>query len=171
MLVYTDKGLNTMSQIFHKLYRNQLCRGLYKEKARPILLNSWEACHFEVNEDNCLDLARQAGELGIELFVLDDGWFKNRCDDTQGLGDWLEDEEKFSHGLKTLAQKIKEKGLLFGLWFEPEMISKNSELYKNHPDWVIRSMDYEPILSRCQYVLDLSNIEVCNYLVEKYLIY
>ena len=167
MLVYTDKGLNTMSQIFHKLYRNQLCRGLYKEKARPILLNSWEACHFEVNEDNCLDLARQAGELGIELFVLDDGWFKNRCDDTQGLGDWLEDEEKFSHGLKTLAQKIKEKGLLFGLWFEPEMISKNSELYKNHSDWVIRSMDYEPILSRCQYVLDLSNIEVCNYLVEK----
>ena len=92
VLVYTDKGLNTMSQIFHKLYRNQLCRGLYKEKARPILLNSWEACHFEVNEDNCLDLARQAGELGIELFVLDDGWFKNRCDDTQGLGDWLEDE-------------------------------------------------------------------------------
>lgn len=167
VLVYTDKGLNTMSQIFHKLYINQLCRGLYKEKARPILLNSWEACHFEVNEDNCLDLARQAGELGIELFVLDDGWFKNRCDDTQGLGDWLEDEEKFSHGLKTLAQKIKKKGLLFGLWFEPEMISKNSELYKNHPDWVIRSMDYEPILSRCQYVLDLSNIEVCNYLVEK----
>ena len=138
MLVYTDKGLNTMSQIFHKLYRNQLCRGLYKEKARPILLNSWEACHFEVNEDNCLDLARQAGELGIELFVLDDGWFGKRDDDYSSLGDWVEYREKLNGRLQNIAEKVHAKGMKFGLWVEPEMISEDSELFRAHPDWAFQ---------------------------------
>lgn len=167
VLVYTDKGLNKMSQIFHALYRNQLCRGRYKEKVRPVLLNSWEACHFDVDEKKCLDLARQAKDLGIELFVLDDGWFKNRHTDTQGLGDWLEDREKFPHGLKALAEKLNAKGISFGLWFEPEMVSVQSDLYENHPDWIIRSADYEPVLSRCQYVLDLSNPAVCRYIIDR----
>lgn len=167
VLVYSDKGLNGMSQIFHGLYRHQLCRGKYKEALRPVLLNSWEAYQFDVDEAKCLNLARQAKELGIELFVLDDGWFKNRCADTQGLGDWLEDREKFPHGLKSLAEKLNNEGIAFGIWFEPEMVSAGSELYRNHPDWIIRSQNYKPILSRYQYVLDLSNPQVCQYVIDR----
>ena len=155
-----------MSNIFHRLYRTRVCRGWYRDRERPVLLNSWEGMYFEINEEKMLTLAEEAAELGIELLVMDDGWFKGRNTDTTSLGDWTEDKKKFPDGLQSLAEKVKQKGIDFGIWFEPEMISRESDLYREHPDWVIRSPLYEPILSRHQLVLDLSNPAVCEYLIE-----
>ena len=166
VMVYSDKGMNKMSQTFHNIYRKRLCRGVYREKIRPILINSWEAFCFDVDEEKCLSLAKKAADLGIELFVLDDGWFKNRVCDKNALGDWVEDENKFPNGIEHLVKEINKMGMQVGIWFEPEMISPNSDLYRKHSDWIIRSQNYEPILSRCQYVLDLSNPEVCDYVIE-----
>ncbi len=166
VMVYSDKGMNKMSQTFHNIYRKRLCRGVYREKIRPILINSWEAFCFDVDEEKCLSLAKKAADLGIELFVLDDGWFKNRVCDKNALGDWVEDENKFPNGIEHLVKEINKMGMQVGIWFEPEMVSPNSDLYRKHSDWIIRSQNYEPILSRCQYVLDLSNPEVCDYVIE-----
>lgn len=166
VLVYSDEGLNGMSQNYHQLYGRRLCRGFWRDRLRPILLNSWEAFTFSIDEDKCLTLARQAAELGIELFVLDDGWFRNRIDDRRALGDWEVDLHKFPSGLEELSRKIRAMGLEFGIWFEPEMVNRDSDLYRAHPDWTIRSPAYEPVPSRSQFVLDLSNPEVCEYLVE-----
>lgn len=166
VMVYSDKGMNKMSQTFHNMYRKRLCRGVYREKIRPILINSWEAFCFDVDEEKCLSLAKKAADLGIELFVLDDGWFKNRVCDKNALGDWVEDENKFPNGIEHLVKEINKMGMQVGIWFEPEMVSPNSDLYRKHSDWIIRSQNYEPILSRCQYVLDLSNPEVCDYVIE-----
>lgn len=166
VMVYSCTGLTGMSQIFHSLYQNRLCRGLYRDQVRPILLNSWEAFYFSVHEEACLSLAAQAADLGIELFVVDDGWFVKRNTDHAALGDWREDREKFPGGICSLAEKIREKGLGFGIWFEPEMVSPDSDLYRAHPDWIIRNRIYDPICSRNQYVLDLSNPEVCRYIYQ-----
>lgn len=166
VMVYSDEGMNKMSQTFHNMYRKRLCRGVYREKIRPILINSWEAFCFDVDEEKCLSLAKKAADLGIELFVLDDGWFKNRVCDKNALGDWVEDENKFPNGIEHLVKEINKMGMEVGIWFEPEMVSPNSDLYRKHSDWIIRSQNYEPILSRCQYVLDLSNPEVCDYVIE-----
>lgn len=166
VLVYSVNGLAGMSNIFHRLYRTRVCRGWYRDRERPVLLNSWEGMYFEINEEKMLTLAEEAAELGIELLVMDDGWFKGRNTDTTSLGDWTEDKKKFPDGLQSLAEKVKQKGIDFGIWFEPEMISRESDLYREHPDWVIRSPLYEPILSRHQLVLDLSNPAVCEYLIE-----
>ena len=166
VLVYSANGLAGMSNTFHKLYRTRVCRGWYRDRERPVLLNSWEGMYFEINEKKVLTLAEEAAELGIELLVMDDGWFKGRNTDTTSLGDWTEDKKKFPDGLQSLAEKVKQKGIDFGIWFEPEMISKESDLYREHPDWVIRSPLYEPILSRHQLVLDLSNPAVCEYLID-----
>lgn len=166
VMVYSDEGMNKMSQTFHNMYRKRLCRGVYREKIRPILINSWEAFCFDVDEEKCLSLAKKAADLGIELFVLDDGWFKNRVCDKNALGDWVEDENKFPDGIEHLVKEINKMGMEVGIWFEPEMVSPNSDLYRKHSDWIIRSQNYEPILSRCQYVLDLSNPEVCDYVIE-----
>lgn len=166
VLVYSANGLAGMSNTFHRLYRTRLCRGWYRDRERPVLLNSWEGMYFEINEEKMLTLAEEAAGLGIELLVMDDGWFKGRNTDTTSLGDWTEDKEKFPDGLQSLAEKVKQKGIDFGIWFEPEMISKESDLYREHPDWVIRSSLYEPTLSRHQLVLDLSNPAVCEYLVD-----
>lgn len=155
-----------MSQTFHRLYRRRLCRGIWRDRCRPILLNSWEAFEFGIDEEKCVQLAKQAADLGIELFVLDDGWFKNRTDDSRALGDWEADRNKFANGITELSSKIKAKGVKFGIWFEPEMVSPDSVLYKVHPDWIIRSPYYEPVKSRSQYVLDLSNPDVCEYVTE-----
>lgn len=165
VMVYSDEGMNKMSQTFHNMYRKRLCRGVYREKIRPILINSWEAFCFDVDEEKCLSLAKKASDLGIELFVLDDGWFKNRVCDKNALGDWVEDENKFPNGIEHLVKEINKMGMQVGIWFEPEMVSPNSDLYRKHSDWIIRSQNYEPILSRCQYVLDLSNPEVCDYVI------
>ena len=166
VLVYSAEGLNGMSGVFHRLYRQRLCRGPWRDRLRPVLLNSWEAFQFSIDEEKCLALAKQAAELGIELFVLDDGWFRNRIDDRRALGDWTEDPDKFPHGLARLADRVRAAGVAFGIWFEPEMVSYDSDLYRSHPDWIIRSPACDPILSRHQLVLDLSRPEVCDYLVE-----
>lgn len=165
VLVYSDRGLNGMSQTFHELYRKRLCRGFWRDKARPVLLNGWEAFAFGVDEEKCISLAAEAAKLGIELFVLDDGWFKNRNDDKKALGDWTMDSDKFPGGIRRLSERIRAEGMEFGIWFEPEMVSPDSDLYRSHPDWIIRSPKYDPVLSRYQYVLDLSNPAVCDYVV------
>ncbi|MGX7418100.1 alpha-galactosidase [Carnobacterium gallinarum] len=166
VLVYSETGLNAMSQTFHQLYQNHLAPTYFKEKERPILLNTWEANYFDLNEASLDKLANAAAEMGIELFVLDDGWFGKRQDDTSSLGDWTTDLTKLPHGIEGLAEKIRQKGMEFGLWFEPEMISKNSYLYDLHPDWALQVPHYPMTEGRRQFVLDLSRIDVQDYLID-----
>ncbi|AIQ17705.1 alpha-galactosidase [Paenibacillus sp. FSL H7-0357] len=164
VLVYSDKGLNRMSQVFHELYQTRLVRGFWRDRERPILINNWEATYMNFDEDKILGLARAATGLGIELFVLDDGWFGERNTDTTSLGDWYPNKVKLPNGISGLASKITAMGLKFGLWFEPEMISKASKLYEKHPDWLL-SVPYRTVSpGRNQYVLDLTKAEVIDYL-------
>lgn len=166
VLVYSQYGLTGMSQIYNNLYGKRLCRGEYRDKARPILINNWEATYFDFNETNIKEIAKEASKLGIELFVLDDGWFGKRDDDTTSLGDWFVNEEKIKGGLGKLSKEINDMGLKFGLWFEPEMISPNSELYRKHPDWCIHIPGRNRSTAREQLILDLSRKEVCDYVIE-----
>lgn len=166
VLVYSPDGLNGMSQTFHDLFRERLCRGPWRDRERPVLLNSWEAFTFDIDEDRCVALAEEAARRGIELFVLDDGWFRGRVNDRFALGDWTPDEAKFPHGLGELARRIREKGVAFGLWFEPEMISPRSDLMAAHPDWAVRSPRFDPVESRHQLVLDLTRPDVRDYIVD-----
>lgn len=166
VLVYSPDGLTGMSHIYNNLYGKRLCRGKYRDKVRPILINNWEATYFDFNETNIKEIAKEASNLGIELFVLDDGWFGNRDDDTTSLGDWFVNEEKIKGGLGKLSKEINEMGLQFGLWFEPEMISPKSELYKKHPDWCIHIPGRNRSTAREQLILDLSREEVCDYIIE-----
>jgi alpha-galactosidase len=164
VMVYSDKGVNGMSQAFHNLYRDHLIHGFWKKKDRPILINNWEATYFDFDEEKLVEIAKQAKGLGVELFVLDDGWFGKRNDDTTSLGDWIVDLNKLPNGLKSLADKIKTIGLNFGLWFEPEMISPVSELFREHPDWAIGVPRKHFTLGRNQRVLDFSRPEIIEYL-------
>lgn len=166
VMVYSPYGITGMSHIYHNLYKNRLCRGKYRDEVRPILINNWEATYFDFNERKIKKIAKEASELGIELFVLDDGWFGNRNDDTSSLGDWFVNEKKLKGGLASLAADINKMGLKFGLWFEPEMISPNSELYKKHSDWCIHVPGRVRSEARNQLVLDLSRKEVCDYVIE-----
>lgn len=166
VLIYSPKGLNGMSQIYHNLYRKRLCRGNYRDKIRPILINNWEATYFDFNEVKIKEIAKEASKLGMELFVLDDGWFGNRNDDKSSLGDWFVNEEKLKGGLSKLAKDINNMGLKFGLWFEPEMISPISKLYEKHPNWCIHIPGRTRSQARSQLILDLSRKEVCNYIIE-----
>lgn len=166
VLVYSSKGLNGMSQIYHNLYRKRLCRGNYRDKIRPILINNWEATYFDFNEVKIKEIAEEASKLGMELFVLDDGWFGNRNDDKSSLGDWFVNEEKLKGGLSKLAKDINNMGLKFGLWFEPEMISPISKLYEKHPNWCIHIPGRTRSQARSQLILDLSRKEVCDYIIE-----
>lgn len=163
---YSNEGLNGMSQTFHKVYQEQLVPISWQKLERPILLNTWEANYFDFKERDLLDQADLAKDTGIELFVLDDGWFGQRDDDTSSLGDWFENPAKLPQGIAGLAEKIQQKGMKFGLWFEPEMISKNSRLYERHPDWVLQVPDYPMTEGRRQLVLDLSQVVVQDYLIE-----
>jgi len=167
VMVYSDSGLNKMSRSYHNIYRKRLIRGKYRDKVRPILLNNWEATYFDFDSEKLLDLAANASDLGIELFVLDDGWFGKRDNDKSSLGDWFVNEEKLPGGLSKLGKEINDMGLDFGLWFEPEMISPVSELYKKHPDWCIHVPGRERSLSRNQLILDYSREEVCDYIIEQ----
>ena len=153
-----------LSQNFHSVIRNHVCRGKYQHAERPVLINNWEATYFDFNEESIEKIAKQAAELGIDMMVLDDGWFGKRDTDTSGLGDWFVNEEKLHGGLALLVDKIKQMGMKFGLWFEPEMISEDSDLYRQHPDWAIRIPGRKPMRSRYQLVLDLSNSDVREYL-------
>lgn len=164
VMVYSDQGLNYMSQSFHKLYNNCLVRGKYKNKPRPILLNNWEGTYMDFDEEKLLSIAKDAKELGVELFVLDDGWFGIRNDDNSGLGDWFVNREKLPSGIDGLSEKIQQLGLDFGLWIEPEMVNKESQLYKKHPEWTLLTPNRNDSHGRGQYILDFSNDEVINYI-------
>lgn len=166
VMVYTPNGLNTMSQTYHQLYQQRLTRGLYRDQVRPILINNWEATYMDFNEEKILSIAKTAKELGIELFVLDDGWFGNRNHDRAGLGDWYPNLEKLPHGIQGLSQKINDLGMQFGLWIEPEMVNKDSNLYHLHPQWVLQTPNRTLSHGRHQYVLDFSNPEVVQYIYQ-----
>lgn len=167
VMVYSDRGLNGMSQAFHTLYRSRLARGVWRDAVRPVLVNNWEATYFDFNEEKLLALATEAKALGIELFVLDDGWFRNRSSDETGLGDWEVDTAKLPGGLKGFGEKLNAMGLQFGLWIEPEMVNPGTRLWQEHPDWVLHQPGRRPLPSRHQYVLDCSNPAVVDYLYDR----
>ncbi|MDU7067526.1 MAG: alpha-galactosidase [Clostridium perfringens] len=164
VIVYSDKGLNYMSQVYHSLYRECLMRGKWKDSVRPILLNSWEALSFSIDEEKIKELATNASKLGVELFVLDDGWFGKRNNDNAGLGDWTVNKEKFPNGLNEIIEYINKLGMDFGIWIEPEMVNKDSELYRSHPDWIIHDPNRKPSHTRNQYTLDFSRDEVVEHI-------
>lgn len=160
VMVYSDEGIGKMSRTFHDLYRQHLIRGEYRDKRRPILINNWEATYFDFDTDKLIGIAKEASKLGIEMLVMDDGWFGHRDSDNSSLGDWFVYEKKLKGGLKHLVDEVNKLGMKFGIWFEPEMISPDSELYRKHPDWAIQVRGREMTMSREQYVLDYSNKEV-----------
>ena len=166
VMVYTDDGLNGMSQTFHRLYQKRLAHGYWRDRPRPILLNNWEGTYFDFDEQKLLDIAKTAHEQGIELFVLDDGWFGQRNNDRAGLGDWVPNRTRLPDGITGLADRIEALGMKFGLWFEPEMVNKDSDLYRAHPDWAIHTPGRSMSHGRHQYVLDYSRKEVVDYIFE-----
>lgn len=166
VLNYSAAGMGTMTRNFHDLYRNHLIRSPYKDKKRPILINNWEATYFDFNTEKLLSIAKEAKKCGIEMLVMDDGWFGHRSDDNTSLGDWKVNEQKLNGGLKYLVDEVNKIGLKFGIWFEPEMISPDSDLYRAHPDWAIALPERTPCRSRNQFVLDLSRPEVVDYVYE-----
>lgn len=166
ILSCSNRGMAALSHQFHNIMRHHVCRGKYKVSPRPVLINNWEATYFDFNEEKIESIAKQAAELGIDMMVLDDGWFGKRDSDTSGLGDWFVNEGKLRGGLKRLVERINQMSMKFGIWFEPEMISEDSELYRKHPEWAIRIPGRNPIRSRYQLVLDMSNGEVVEYLYE-----
>lgn len=165
VLAHSSQGLGDLSRSFHSLYRDHLVPAAWAHRERPILINNWEATYFGFTHDKIVDIARVGAELGLELFVLDDGWFGHRDSDNSSLGDWFEDRKKLPRGLKGLAQDINALGLQFGLWFEPEMISPDSELYRAHPDWCLHIPGRHRTQVRNQLVLDLSRREVCDAII------
>lgn len=164
VMVYSCEGLGDMSRTFHRLYRERLMRGKWRDLPRPILLNNWEATYFDFNEEKLIDIASKAKECGIELFVLDDGWFGARNDDRRGLGDWYCNLQKIPSGIEGLSKKVEDLGLKFGLWVELEMVNKDSDLYRSHPEWVIGAPGRFECHGRHQYVLDYSNPDVVDHI-------
>ncbi|MFI3171282.1 MAG: alpha-galactosidase [Eubacteriales bacterium] len=164
VLVYSNDGLNGMSQAFHSLYRTRLAKGKWRDEVRPVLINNWEATYMDFDEEKILGIAIKAKELGVELLVLDDGWFGQRNSDKSSLGDWYPNLEKLPNGINGLAEKITAMDINFGLWIEPEMVNKDSELYKRHPDWIIGVPYRAQSHGRYQYVLDYSKPEVVQWI-------
>ena len=164
VLVYSNEGLGKMTRSFHRLYRDHLIRGYWKDRERPVLINNWEATYFDFNTEKLLDIAREASKAGIEMLVMDDGWFGHRESDNSSLGDWFVNENKLTGGLKYLVDEVNKLGMKFGIWVEPEMISEDSELYKAHPDWALQTKNRRPAQCREQLVLDLSRPEVADYI-------
>lgn len=165
VLVYSAEGTGGMSKKYRDIYQSNLIKPDYKYQERPILINSWEAFYFDLKEEELGEFAKTSSELGMELFVMDDGWFGKRDNDQTSLGDWFIHEGKFPNGLKDLSNKVKDLGMKFGIWVEPEMISPKSELFSKHPDWCIETKDRVKSLSRNQYVLDLTKPEVREYII------
>ena len=166
VLVYSPNGVTGMSHIYHNLYGKRLARGEHRDKIRPILINNWEATYFDFNETSIKNIAKEASNLGMELFVLDDGWFGKRNNDDCSLGDWFVNEDKIKGGLGKLSKEINDMGLQFGLWFEPEMVCPVSELYEKYPDWCIHIPGRIRSEARMQLILDLSRDDVCDYIIE-----
>ena len=165
VLVYSGQGLEGMSNSFHRLYQDCLMPVHFAQKERPILLNSWEAHYYKFCGADLIRLARQAAQVGAELFVLDDGWFGKRMDESSSVGDWVANEEKLGGPLSSLIEKINQEGISFGLWVEPEMVSPDSDLYRAHPEWAVQAQGRRMETSREEYVLDLSNPAVCEYII------
>lgn len=166
IIVYSDSGLNKMSQTFHNIFGKRLVRGEWRDKFRPILINNWEGTYFDFNDEKILNIAKAAHKMGVELFVLDDGWFGTRNDDKQGLGDWFSNKNKLKNGVEGLSHEIDKIGMKFGLWFEPEMVNKNSELFKKHPEWILHVPQRNQSHGRNQFVLDYSRREVIDYIYD-----
>lgn len=164
IISYSPSGLNSLSHNYHRIIKENVCPEKYLNVRRPILVNNWEATYFDFNTEKILNLAQEAHDLGIEMLVLDDGWFGKRDDDDAGLGDWFVNEEKLPGGLKLISDQINKIGMKFGLWFEPEMVNPDSELYRLHPEWALQDPGRKPTLSRNQLVLDMSNQKVQDYL-------
>lgn len=167
IMTYSHDGFAKLSQIYHSCIRNHVCRGKYVNAARPILINSWEAAYFDFNGDTIVNLAKEAADLGIDMVVMDDGWFGKRNDDNSSLGDWYVNEDKLGCTLSDLICQINRLGVKFGIWIEPEMVSEDSDLYRKHSDWVIKIAKRDPIRSRNQLLLDFSREEVRNYIFEQ----
>lgn len=166
VLNFSDQGVNQLSQTFHLLYQTRLIPVQWQQKERPVLLNSWEGNYFDFTEEALLSQIDRAADLGIELFVLDDGWFGRRNDDTTSLGDWIVNTDKLPHGIDYLADYVHHQNMTFGLWFEPEMISIESHLFSQHPEWSLQVPAYPQTQGRQQLVLNLSLLEVQNYLIQ-----
>ena len=163
---YTDNGFNALSQQLGAFYAQHLINPHFAHQERPILINNWEATFMDFTEDKLMPIVKRAKELGIEMFVLDDGWFGHRDDDRSSLGDWFVDEKKFNHGIAGFAKRVHDLDMKFGLWFEPEMISIDSKLYQTHPEWMIKTPGRGQTPGRHQFVLDMSRQEVVDYLFE-----
>ncbi|MGN0436631.1 MAG: alpha-galactosidase [Wujia sp.] len=162
-MCFSSEGLEVLSHRLHEAYQKHLIRSTWKDKRRPILVNNWEATYFDFNADKILAIAKEAADMQLDMLVLDDGWFGKRDSDTSGLGDWFVNEDKLGCSLKELVDKINALGLMFGIWFEPEMISEDSDLYREHPDWAMVVPGRAPIRSRTQLLLDMSRQEVIEY--------
>jgi len=167
VLVYSNNGFGELSRTYHDLYRKHLCRGIWRDRPRPVLVNTWEAVYFDFDHERLMSVAESAAQLGIELYVLDDGWFGKRNDDTSSLGDWYVNEEKLGCSLNTLVEDIKKLGMKFGIWVEPEMICPASDLYRAHPDWCLCQPHRKASLARSQLILDLSRKDVRDYIIER----
>lgn len=164
ILSFSENGFEKLSHNYHSVIQKHICRGKFRDAARPVLINSWESSYFDFTGESILELAVQAKSLGMDLLVMDDGWFANRFDDNRALGDWYVNEEKIGSSLKELVNKINGLGLSFGIWFEPEMVNEDSDLYRNHPDWALISPNGKPVRGRNQLVLDFSRKEVRDYI-------
>ena len=167
MMTASESGFGTVSRNFHKTIREHVCRGEWRYKRRPILINNWEATYFNFRGEHLVDIAKTAAGLGVELFVLDDGWYGRRGGEDSGLGDWFPNEEKLGCSLKELAEKILDTGMQFGLWVEPEGICEESDLYQEHPDWAVAIPGRKPVLGRKQLILDFSREDVQDYIIER----
>ncbi len=165
VMVYSANGLGEMSRTYHKLYRKRLARGKWRDLERPVLINNWEGTYFDFNEEKILNIAKCAKKAGIEMLVLDDGWFGKRNNDDCSLGDWYVNTEKLPAGIKGLAEKVNALGMKFGLWFEPEMISVDSDLYRAHPDWCLHVERRGRSECRNQLILDMSRKDVQDYVI------
>lgn len=165
VMTYSENGLGEMSKTYYDLYTKRLCRQ-FKDKPRPILINNWEATYFDFNDEKIIEIAKQGKELGMELFVLDDGWFGKRDNDLSSLGDWIVDRRKLPKGLEDVVKRVTDLGIQFGLWFEPEMVSEDSDLYRQHPDWCLHVPNRPRTVGRNQLILDLSRNDVCEYIIE-----
>ncbi len=167
ILGYTEKGFGALSRCFHRCIREHICRGKYKDRTRPVLLNSWEASYFDFNGEGICRLAEASARLGIDMVVMDDGWFGKRDDDNSGLGDWYVNEEKLGCTLGEMIERIHGFGVKFGIWIEPEMVSEDSRLYREHPDWVLRIPGRRPVRSRNQLILDFTRKDVRDCIFEQ----
>lgn len=162
VMTFSNKGIGQVSRNMHKFTKNHILPP--KNSIRPVVLNSWEAFYFNIDTKIMTEFAKEAAKIGVDTVVMDDGWFGNRTNDHAGLGDWYPNPDRFPDGLKNFIKKVKTNGVKFGIWIEPEMVNPDSNLYREHPDWILRAPNREPLLSRNQFVLDMANKDVTNYL-------